>query len=135
MAQHQTRIMTETFSQDRIGEIAGGLIKTMKGVAFCHGAKAQSSKLWKDEPHPVGLLVASRQFLDDPVVHGSLGLYEAYLRNGGSLSLLTKSRCEWNIHNEQADGLITISKIMASRRPMRHKQLRLRARSTSNRGT
>ena len=93
--------MTETFSQDRVGEIAGSLIKTMKGVAFCHGATAQSSKLRKDEPHPVGLLVASRQFLDDPVVHGSLGLYEAYLRNGGSLSLLTKSRCEWNIHTNR----------------------------------
>ena len=77
MAHDQTYILTQAVSQSRISQVALRLIEVTNVVAFRRGAVAQAGKLRKDKPHPVGLLVPRRQFFDDPMVHGSLGLYEA----------------------------------------------------------
>ena len=77
MAQHQTYIMAQTFSQGRIIKVALGLIQVANRVALRHGAVAQAGNLREDEPHPVGPLVPRGQFFDDPGVYGSLRLHEA----------------------------------------------------------
>ena len=46
-------------------------------VALRHCAEAQSFDLREDEPHPMALLSARREFFDDPVINAVLTVYEA----------------------------------------------------------
>jgi hypothetical protein len=73
VAQHQTHVVAQAISEDRINQVALGLIQAANCVALRHGAVAQPSKLREDEPHPVGLLTSRRQFFDDLTTHRILG--------------------------------------------------------------
>jgi hypothetical protein len=77
VTQHETHIVPQAISEDRIRQVALGVIHVANCVALRNGAVAQPSKLREDEPHPVGLLVSRRQFFDDLAAHRILGLYEA----------------------------------------------------------
>src|ERR1700729_1489965 len=58
---HQRRAVTQPFAQNRVREIAPGLMDAGDGKALSHRAYAQSLYLRKDEPHPVRTLFAGEK--------------------------------------------------------------------------
>ena len=47
------------------------------GIALCHGGKAETRDLRKDEPHPVAAFASLPEFGDDVAVNGPLGIDKA----------------------------------------------------------
>src|SRR6516165_6752290 len=76
MACHQPHIVTQTGPKNGIGQVSRGLIQIANGVPLRHRTMPETPKLRKDEPHPVGPLTSSGQFLNDLAVDRGLSVHE-----------------------------------------------------------
>src|SRR5262249_32263169 len=76
MARHQPHIVTQTGPKNGIGQVPHGLIQIANGVALRHRTMPETPKLRKDEPHPVGSLTSSGQFLNDLAIDRGLSVNE-----------------------------------------------------------
>jgi hypothetical protein len=77
MARDESNNLTEAAAQDWVRKITLGLIQILYCVVLGHRAAAQASKLRKDVPHPMGLLMSFCEFLNNLFVHRGLSVNEA----------------------------------------------------------
>jgi hypothetical protein len=66
-----------------VSEVGGGFVEAGDGEALGGGARAETLNLEEDEPHPVGALLAGKEFGPGGRVGGLLGFEEAVEVVGG----------------------------------------------------
>ena len=74
---HQSGTFDKTRTKQVMSKVSLRLDPRLHSVTLRHRAEAKSYNLREDEPHPMTLLSAGRQFVEDARVNGVLSLHEA----------------------------------------------------------